>query len=232
MRKGFHARFIPVPALAAVLVLHAALPRGVRAAPVSAGMAAVDSSGASGGAGSPADTARAAPSPAPGSRAAPHDVVHMHGGTPPAAPGGAAKGPKPKPFKIVVPKGSPRVLKVSLGVRHRVFADFAEKSEAPMGKVFQIGDSRYSATVTDFEPDFVIDLPSHSITSRSTEPRNPAFRIIVRDQGVPEDTTWAFLNMAPHFTRNSLLAFEILRIEFADRPPLVRDSTDLGRPKP
>jgi hypothetical protein len=156
----------------------------------------------------------------------------MHGSPAPAAPGGAAKGPKAKPFKIVVPKGSPRVLKVSLGVRHRVFADFAERSEATLGKVFQIGDSRYSATVTDFEPDFVIDLPSHSITSRSTEPRNPAFRIIVRDQGVPQDTTWAFLNMAPHFTRNSLLAFEILRIDFADRPPLLRDSTDLGRSKP
>jgi hypothetical protein len=101
-----------------------------------------------------------------------------------------------------------------------------------MGKSFQIGDTRFSATVTDFEPDFVIDLPTHSITSRSIEPQNPAFRLIVREQGQPQDTTWAFLNMPPHFARNSLLAFEILRIDFAGRPPLLRDTTALGRPKP
>jgi hypothetical protein len=38
--------------------------------------------------------------------------------------------------------------------------------------------------------------------------------------------------MPPHFARNSLLAFEILRIDFAGRPPLLRDTTALGRPKP
>jgi hypothetical protein len=131
-----------------------------------------------------------------------------------------------------VPKGTPRVQKVTLGIRHRVFPDFAEKAEAEMRKPFQIGDTRFSATVTDFEPDFVIEEATHSISSRSSEPRNPAVRLIVREQGVAEDTTWAFLNMPPHFMRNSLLAFEILRIDFADRPPLLRDSTRFGRPKP
>jgi hypothetical protein len=227
VRKGFHDRLHAALLAMAVLTLLAALPPGAGAAAASATPAAADSSRP---AGAVADSSHATPPPAAGSSTAPHDAVHMHAA--PAPTGGhAASGPKPKPFKVVVLKGSPRVLKVSLGVRHRVFPDFAEKSEAVMGKSFQIGDTRFSATITDFEPDFVIDLPTHSITSRSIEPKNPAFRLIVREQGVPQDTTWAFLNMPPHFARNSLLAFEILRIEFADRPPLLRDSTDLGRPK-
>jgi hypothetical protein len=225
MTKGFAARVRPLLLRMVVVVLFAALSRSGAAAPASTSPAGGDSSRPAPAA---ADSSHATPAQVPAAGAAPHDVVHMHGAPAPPAPGG----PKPKPLKIVVPKGSPKVLKVSLGVRHRVFPDFAEKCEAVMGKSFQIGDTRFSATVTDFEPDFVIDLPTHSITSRSIEPQNPAFRLIVREQGQPQDTTWAFLNMPPHFARNSLLAFEILRIDFAGRPPLLRDTTALGRPKP
>ena len=173
--------------------------------------------------------APAVPAPAADSaRAAPHPAL------PPGHPGSAGPhaGPAPgapsKPFKVVIPAGTPRVKAVTLGVRHRVFHDFAEVDEAPLRKPFAIGDTPYSATITDFLPDFVIDVATRSITSRSNEPRNPAVRIIVREDGLPRDTTWAFLNMPPHFAARSLLAFKILRIDFTDRPPLAADSTVLG----
>ena len=54
----------------------------------------------------------------------------------------------------------------------------------------------------------------------------------MRENGVPRDTTWAFLNMPPHFAARSLLAFKILRIDFADRPPLLPDTSSAGKTKP
>ena len=217
MTERIRARLGPAWVVVVVLAMLAVVTAPAANAPESA-------------AANPADSTHAAPAPL-SRQVAPHDAVHGGGGSP-GARGGTPSVPRPKPLRIVVPKGCPRVRSVTLGIRHRVFPDFAEQSEAVIGRAFQIGDTRFSATVTEFEPDFVIDPTRHSITSRSIEPRNPAFRLIVREGGVPQDTTWAFLNMAPHFMRNSLLAFEILRIDFADRPPLLRDSTALGRHKP
>ena len=187
-----------------------------------------------------ADTTHAAPAqpalppghpgmaPAPGAN--PHGAgAHGHD----AGPHGAGPGGAPaKPFKIVVPPGTPKVKTVTLGIRHRVFHDFAESDEARLREVFTIGDTPYSAIVTDFLPDFVIDVSARRITSRSNEPRNPAVRIIVRENGVVQDTSWAFLNMPPHFSAHSLLAFKLLRIDFADRPPLLADTSAIAHPQP
>jgi hypothetical protein len=79
--------------------------------------------------------------------------------------------------------------------------------------------------VVEFVPDFSMDLKSKKVVSRSNELRNPAFRIIVRERGVPQDTSWAFVNMPPHFARNSMLAFKVLRVDFTGRAPLIADST-------
>ena len=159
-----------------------------------------------------------------------------HGGAP------VSGGTTSRRFKVVVPPGSPKVKTVTLGVRHRVYHDFVDTRVARPRQPFTIGDTPYSATVIDFVPDFVLDLDAGRITSRSTEPRNPAFRIVVRESGVPMDTTWAFLNMPPHFAPRSLLAFKVIRIEFADRPPLPdtsaarkpapRDTTGAASPRP
>jgi hypothetical protein len=185
-----------------------------------------------------ADTAHAAPvhpalpsghpdmAPAPGAN--PHGTS-PHGASPHGMGGGGAPA---KPFKIVVPPGTPKVRTVTLGIRHRVYHDFAESDEARLRETFTIGDTPYSAIVTDFLPDFVIDVSARRITSRSNEPRNPAVRIIVRENGVARDTSWAFLNMPPHFSARSLLAFQLLRIDFADRPPLLADTSAIAHPRP
>jgi hypothetical protein len=152
---------------------------------------------------------------------------------PPPGPGGMAASPggaAAKPFKVVVPGGTPRVKTITLAIRHRVYHDFVEADEVGLRELFTIGDSPYSATVTDFLPDFVIDVDARRITSRSNEPKNPAVRIMVRENGVLQDTTWAFLNMPPHFSARSLLAFKIMRIDFADRPPVFADTSSTAAP--
>jgi hypothetical protein len=196
-----------------------------------------------------ADTARAAPPPHGGAQPpSPHGSPHggtaapsphgsPHGGAPPASGGMAGRR-----FKVVIPPGSPKVRSVTLGVRHRVYHDFVDTRVVRMREPFAIGDTPFSATVLDFVPDFVLDLDAGRITSRSTEPRNPAFRIVVREEGVPTDTTWAFLNMPPHFAPKSLLAFKVMRIEFTDRPslpdtsaarkPAARDTSRAASPQP
>jgi len=171
------------------------------------------------------DAARAADS----ARAVARPPASPHGHF--SVPGGRGA-PAARAFKIVVPRGAPRVRSVTLGIRHRVFHDFAETDEVRLRQPFAIGDTPYAATVTDFVPDFVIDVAARRISSRSSEPRNPAFRIIVREDGVPSDTAWAFLNLPPHFAPKSLLAFKVLRIDFADRPPLLADTSAAAKAKP
>jgi hypothetical protein len=134
-----------------------------------------------------------------------------------------------KPFRVDLPSGLPQVTKVILEIHHRVFHDFIEARQVGLKEKFQVGDSDYSAEVTHFVPDFAIDVATRRITTVSTEPRNPAFRVVVRERGVLRDTTWAFLEGPPHFAARSLLAFQIVRIDFKDRPPVMRDTTT-GRP--
>lgn len=128
---------------------------------------------------------------------------------------------------------SPQVTGVTLLIRHRAFPDFFDADSVGLKQDFQVGDTPYSARVVEFLPDFTMDLKTRKTFSRTNEPRNPAFRIIVREKGVPQDTTWAFLNMPPHFARKSLLAFTIARIDFKDRPPILAgDSTATRVPRP
>ena len=67
-------------------------------------------------------------------------------------------------------------------------------------------------------------LSTGKVISRSQEPRNPAFKIVVREGKAYRDTTWAMLSLPPHFARNSYLAFKVMRIDFIGREPLVADS--------
>lgn len=124
------------------------------------------------------------------------------------------------------PAGAPpKVASVTLGIRHRVFHDFGEKQAVAMKKRFQIADTDYSGEVVEFQPDFQIQLNPKRISSRSNQPNNPAVRIVVREKGAPRDTVWAFLNAPPHFAAKSLLAFQILRIDFTDHAPVVADTS-------
>jgi hypothetical protein len=130
--------------------------------------------------------------------------------------GGAALAGAPVPAARLVRVGS-----LTLRVTHRVFADFMEEDKVRMKEEFRIGDTDYTARVVEFVPDFTLDMKTGRVRSRSNELKNPAARIIVKQKGVPRDTSWAFLNFPPHFAAKNILAFQILRIEFPDHPPLV-----------
>jgi len=114
---------------------------------------------------------------------------------------------------------------VDLHIFHRVFPDFHDQVSAGLRQEFRIGDTEYTGTVIRFVPDFTMDLKTGRITTRSEEPRNPAFRIVVRKNGVPQDTAWAFLNMPPHFGQRSLLAFLAVRATFDNHEPVASRDT-------
>jgi hypothetical protein len=123
-----------------------------------------------------------------------------------------------------------RVTTVTFEVRHRVFHNFDGHYTVRLDQDFTLGDTNYTARVVRYVPDFTMNLATHQVTSRSNEPKNPAFQIIVRQKKVPQDTTWAMLHMPPHFARKSLLAFQIDRIDFFGGPPLLRaDSSRTAR---
>jgi len=133
-----------------------------------------------------------------------------------AAAGSGAPAPRPAAYRLDT---------VTLGIRHRVFHEFVDLRKVRLKQRFQIGDTDYSATVVEFVPDFAMAMQNGRVFSRSPEPHNPAFKIVVRFKGRPQDTTWAMLKMPPHFTRRSLLAFKVARIDFVGRPPLVNADT-------
>ncbi len=118
----------------------------------------------------------------------------------------------------------PRVESVTLGIRHRVFHEFSGRQAVRLNQDFILGDTDFSARVVQYVPDFQMDLRRHKVFSLSDQPNNPAFKIIVREGKVPQDTTWAFLKSPPHFGARSYFAFQVLRIDFADRPSLAADT--------
>ena len=119
----------------------------------------------------------------------------------------------------------PRLDAVTLVVRHRVFHDFFDVQRVKLNQDFILGDTDFTGRVVQYVPDFEMDLASHRIVSRSEQPNNPAFRVVVRQNKTPQDTSWAFLNMPPHFGRHSYFAFQVVKVEFLDRAPLVADTT-------
>lgn len=121
--------------------------------------------------------------------------------------------------------GGTRLDAVTLVIRHRVFHDFRDLQRVKLKRDFILGDTDYTARVVEYVPDFTMDLTSHKITSRSNQPHNPALRIVVLQKGVPQDTTWALLKMPPHFARKSFFAFQIVRLDFQDGPPILADTT-------
>ena len=119
---------------------------------------------------------------------------------------------------------APKLKSVTLAIRNRVFHEFADQQAVVQGKPFVIGDTDFSARIVQYVPDFAMDLGSGKVISRSGEPRNPAFKLIVSQKGKAQDTTWAMMSLPPHFTRRSFLAFKVMRIDFVGRAPIVADS--------
>lgn len=119
---------------------------------------------------------------------------------------------------------------VTFRIRHRVFHDFWDQQTVKPNQEFPLGDTEFSARVVRYVPDFQMDLATRRVFSVSDQPRNPAFQVIVRKGKVPQDTTWAFLvSSPPHFGARSYFAFQVVRVDFADRPPLRPDTTRTRR---
>ena len=143
-----------------------------------------------------------------------------------------APAPKSEPGAASGTKASmaaPKLQSVTLAIRHRIFHDFADQQMALLNKEFVVGDTEMTGRIVQYIPDFTMDLKSGKVTTRSSEPKNPAFKIIVRDKGKAVDTTWAMLSLPPHFTRKSYLAFKVMRIDFIGREPLLADSAQSAR---
>jgi hypothetical protein len=113
-----------------------------------------------------------------------------------------------------------RVKKVTLGIGHRAFSEFYDEVSVRVGEEFGVGSTNYTARVLRFEPDFFVDMDTRQIASKSNRPDNPAFQIATIENGAPHDTSWAFLNFPPHFSKRALLAFKVLRIEFENHAPV------------
>lgn len=153
-----------------------------------------------------------------GAAASPADTAHVSPKKPP--PPGMSPLPKAPSTPADLSKAR-KVKQLTLMIRHRVFHDFAEQVETRLGEPFPIGDTEYSATVDQYVPDFAMDIKTGRVLSRTAEANNPAVRIVVREKGVPQDTTWALLDMPPHFGRKSMLSFQMTKIEFTSGKPLV-----------
>lgn len=125
------------------------------------------------------------------------------------------------PNRASAPKG-PRISTVSLVISHRVFQDFVDREVVKLNQEFRVGDTEYTARIVQYVADFAMDMETRKIFSRSPEPKNPAFKIIVKRKNVPQDTSWAMLVMPPHFARKSMLAFRIDRIDFIGHDPILR----------
>ena len=144
----------------------------------------------------------------------------------PATSASAAAGSGKPAAKAAANRG-PRFQSVTFGIRHRVFHEFRDLHTVKIGEDFPLGDSEYSARVVQYLPDFQMDLQAHKIFSMSNQPRNPAFKIVVRKDKAPQDTSWAFLKSPPHFGARAYFAFQVLRIDFVDHEPLIADTTSV-----
>jgi hypothetical protein len=127
--------------------------------------------------------------------------------------------------KTVSSSRGPRLDAVTFFIQHRVFHDFRDLQRVEPNQDFILGDTEYSARVVQYLPNFQMDLATRKAVSLTDQPINPAFRIVIRKGKVPQDTTWAFLNAPPHFSRKSYFAFQVLRIDFTDHAPLLADTT-------
>ena len=146
-----------------------------------------------------------------------------------SAPARAAAPGVPAAPRAATTSAAPAKLKnATLHIFNRVFTGFHDKVVAVPNKEFRVGDTEFTFRIIRFEPDFTLDLKHHKVTSRSGDPNNPAFQIVVSRGGAVHDTAWAFFNMPPHFGVKQELAFVATRIEFLNRPALAsKDSLGL-----
>jgi hypothetical protein len=110
-------------------------------------------------------------------------------------------------------KNAPKFVRLKIG--HRVHLDFKEEVTAQMNKRYYIGDTEFSFEATEFYPHFAIVDSTREVISLSDEPKNPAIKIRVYEKDEPVDETWAFYAFrVPHFSRTSLVSFQVMAFEY------------------
>jgi hypothetical protein len=121
--------------------------------------------------------------------------------------------------------GAFEVETITLAVSHRVFREYHEEFTVKPGERFYLSDSDYSAEAVQFVPDFAINVGTGEVITRSQEPNNPAVQVIVYQEDREVDRVWAFSGKgAPHFYRDSMLAFVLLDYRPAAAPGEVADA--------
>jgi len=117
------------------------------------------------------------------------------------------------------------VEEVTLEATHMIFTNFREVHTVKLGEKFLLSDTDYSAVAAEFVPDFVIDSETKVVTSRSENPNNPAVRVVVYQGEAEVDELWAFPGKgAPHFYRESFLAFTLVDYKIkAQTPPVEKE---------
>jgi hypothetical protein len=178
--------------------------RTLLAATAAAGLAAM-AAGAAIAAGHPATTPGTAHAPA-GHPATTPGTAHAPAGHPATTPAAAheiaADAPAPVPFPA-----DPDRFRVRIG--NRMYPEWSDEVTVALNEPFFLGDTEFTAQASEYLPDFRINK-GEAPHSASPDPNNPAIHVIVLRGGAAVDSSWAFLNFAPHFSPTSFFTFQLL----------------------
>lgn len=89
----------------------------------------------------------------------------------------------------------------------RLYPEWKEENRVRLNQDFYIADSKFTARVTRFLPDFRID--HGQFVSASDSLLNPAAHVYVYGDSGAVDSTWAFKNFPPHFSPRSFYSFKL-----------------------
>lgn len=107
--------------------------------------------------------------------------------------------------------------------RHRLYPNFSQVDTVTVDEPFYIGEDEMKAVVIKFNPHLGITADGTALQMSDTL-YNPAIRVRVTQADSLVQESWAFLGGgAPHFRRESMLAFKLLDFKVGDEyamPPL------------
>jgi hypothetical protein len=109
-----------------------------------------------------------------------------------------------------------RVTGPAFGIRVRHISDHTayEDHKVHVGEQFYIADTLYTVKVEEFIPDFVIDMKTKKVSSRSDKPLNPALRLAVACQQDLLYETWIlYQNLIPHVIYEPGYYFQFIAYE-------------------
>jgi hypothetical protein len=97
-------------------------------------------------------------------------------------------------LRSILPEGDGARVQIETSEGARAVVDAAVGNEVP------IGETGLTLAVTRYEPAFVLDRATGTVTSNSRAPRNPAVRVALRRGGKAIEERWLFARM-PGFGR-------------------------------